>query len=631
MGINMLSNTERKEIFDIVQEYRVAHIRLADHYRDKRAHQKCDRCARRAGHYLDIMQKSLYTGMQDVTDDDIKCFAVLVDNFEQMQRNRLLTQLQQYAGFDVVAFVGAYNRGQDMKNPFAKSVDVTELSAGDLDKRVEKIRKLRRKVKKDQGATRNVNAFHVIRDEADELAHAVVNNKLKSNNPEYLKSVLKFLDVVIPNRMDGDVVDCACTMLEEKINEPMAVGTIVDNILADPEPVVNNDKPKSVFGKIGGFFKSVKQKIDDKRQERQNVKELKAQQESEAAAEKARLEQAARAEQAQRKLEKAVCESAERDVRDGQRAVRRAERNMHRENRRLERKANFEQTMAVLGKTVSGVVESAGYGVGCVVENVRDKHKMAVAKRALEKRNREIIRDAERESKQHWKKLKREEKQKEEEKKNLGRFYRNLFAQPSVAPVAALVAVAGMWVMFLTTNNNDKTPVKLDKKAVKTEHAKPVVQKQDLAPVAIDTAYASALKNYYNSALDIIAGAKKDDVLSKVNKQIKSGSIKTADYIGAERIAYAYFIYREYGFKIDVLELAVDGNQKLSDAQQAELIQVIMDAGERGTGVQKQAQQRVEARGGNLDQHSKFKNATKQQQRQHLVNLGLLKKVQHVK
>ena len=136
--------------------------------------------------------------------------------------------------------------------------------------------------------------------------------------------------------------------------------------------------------------------------------------------------------------------------------------------------------------------------------------------------------------------------------------------------------------------------------------------------------------NYYNSALDIIGGNKKADVLSKINNQVQSGNIVLSDYISAERIAYAYFIYHEYGFNIDILNLAVNGNQKLTDAQMAELNKVIMDAGERGTGVQKQAKQRVEARGGGLSQHSKFKNATKQQQRQHLANLGLLKKA-HIK
>lgn len=94
--------------------------------------------------------------------------------------------------------------------------------------------------------------------------------------------------------------------------------------------------------------------------------------------------------------------------------------------------------------------------------------------------------------------------------------------------------------------------------------------------------------------------------------------------------AYAYFIYREYGFKIDVLDMAVNSNQKLTQQQQSELVRVIMDAGERGTGVQQMAKQKVEARGGQISHHSKFKNATKQQQRQHLVNIGLLKKA-HVR
>ena len=151
---------------------------------------------------------------------------------------------------------------------------------------------------------------------------------------------------------------------------------------------------------------------------------------------------------------------------------------------------------------------------------------------------------------------------------------------------------------------------------------------ETIAP--LDTAYARALKNYYNSALDIIAGNKKSDVLNKIENQVKSGNVALSDSITVERIAYAYFIYREYGFNIDILNLAVNGNQQLTKSQQQELIRVIKDAGERGTGVQKMAKQRVESRGGQLSSHSKFKNASKQQQRQHLANLGLLKKA-HVR
>ena len=111
----MLTETERKEIFDLVQNYRKAHSRLADNYRDKRAHDVSERCSRRAGHYLLVMKQALYNAGQNLEDDDIKCFSVLVDSFEQMQRNRFLRDLQKYATFDVVAFVGAYNRGVESK------------------------------------------------------------------------------------------------------------------------------------------------------------------------------------------------------------------------------------------------------------------------------------------------------------------------------------------------------------------------------------------------------------------------------------------------------------------------------------------------------------------------------------
>lgn len=614
MGAIMLQDTERKEIFDIVYEYRKAHLRLADNYKDKRAHTKCETCSRRAGHYLIVMKQSLYNAGQNMTGEDVKCFAVLVDSFEQMQKNRLLNELQKYADFDVVSYVGAYNRNMEKKNPFAKCVDVTDLSAKDIDKKIKQIRKARRKLKKNLNVSRNVNLHDVIHDEATELAHAVVNNKLKNNSKTYLKSVQKFLDVVFINDEDS-VIENAKSLLEEKIKEPVVVGTVVDNILdgsepkkrARTEPISIKDKPKteskikSVFGKIGGWFKSVAQKITDRREQRREEKRAESVRVAEVKEEKRKAD----AEKAN--LEKMLREQKAVRV-DAERKARRDKRNM-----------DFEQAKEVLGKTVSSVTGNVANGIGALTDAVKAKVKTVKEKHDTEKRNRQIIRDAERESKQHWKQIKKSQNQNAEQPKH------KYFASGLIAVIAAGALFAGFLKMAVTAEK-DYQNTKSVKKEVK---AKPVVQK--VTPVAIDTAYANALTNYYNSALDIIAGTKKDDVMRKINNQIKSGNVQTADYVGAERIAYAYFIYREYGFKIDVLELAVNGNQKLTDAQQAELMQVINDAGERGTGVQKQAKQRVESRGGSLSQHSKFKNATKQQQRQHLVNLGLLKKVQHVK
>ena len=638
----MLTETERKEIFDLAQDYRKAHSRVADNYNDKRAHAVVERCSRRAGHYLLFMKQSLYNAGQNLDDDDIKCFAVLVDSFEQMQRNRLLNDLQKYANFDVVAFVGAYNRSTESKFGINKKKDITELSAKDLMRRIDKVSRARKCIKQHRRTFHSVEVCDVIQDEAYELVHAVVNGKLKNNSKEYLESVHKFLNAVIINTVDDDVANLAKKILIEKIQE-MDIHTEIEDFVSGqdyknevsgfehqlaPEAEqaeqtrlkeiekqerqehrqahIDNAK-KFVFGAVGKVangFASVKDKLKSKWQEKKSEIET-------------------------NKRNREI-------IRDAERASREHWKNLEQQqpqNQKLEQLQNsmqavsekYENTVADVAMKVSGAIDKGLYNVGSVVSEIMVKHDDLKAKRKTAKQNREIIRDAERASREHWKELKREEKQAEEEKKNFGRFYRNLFAHPSVAPIAALVAVAGMWITFLPTNNN--IPVKSDKKNIKTEQAKPVVQKQEATTVAIDTAYASALVNYYNSALDIIGGAKKANVLAKINNQVQSGNIVLGDYISVERVAYAYFIYREYGFNIDVLNLAVNGNQKLTDAQMAELNKVMVDAGERGKGVQQMAKQRVEARGGSLSQHSKFENATKAQQRQYLVNRGILKKV----
>ena len=587
----MLTETERKEIFDVVQSYRKAHLRLADNYKDKRAHTVVERCSRRAGHYLYIMKQSLYNGGQNLNDDDIKCFALLVDSFEQMQRNRLLSDLQKYASFDVVSFVGAYNRGIESKVRISKKKDITELSEKDLKRRVDKISRARKNIKKHRMTFHYMAICDVIRDEANELAHAVVNNKLRNYSKSYLESVRKLLDTVIVNSVDGDIVDLANKILVEKIKE-MDIHTEIEDFVSvhQPEKELEHQLPADV------------EQLDAEQTERviSVAENDDVKQNTEAKHDEMLRREAEQAEQTRLK-------------------------EIERQERKERRKARIDNTK----QTISDAAGKVAGGFVSIKDKLKSKWQAKKSEIETAKRNREIIRDAERASKEHWNELKLKEKQAEEEKKNLGHFYRNLFAQPSVAPIAALVAVAGMWVMFLTTNNNS-VPVKSDKKNIKTEQNKPVVQKAEPV-VAIDTAYAEALVNYYNSALDIIGGAKKDDVLTKIQNQVKAGNIVLGDYISVERIAYAYFIYREYGFNIDVLNLAVNGSQKLTDAQMAELNKVIMDAGERGQGVQKQAKQKVEARGGHLSTgHSKFERASKQQQLQYLHYKGVVKKA-HVR
>lgn len=674
----MLTETERKEIFDLVQNYRKAHSRLADNYRDKRAHDVSERCSRRAGHYLLVMKQALYNAGQNLEDDDIKCFSVLVDSFEQMQRNRFLRDLQKYATFDVVSFVGAYNRSVESKIRIKNKKDVTELSEKDLIRRIDKIGRARKKIKKHRMIFHNISVCDVIQDEAKELAHAVVSGKLKNNSKEYLEVVRRFLSTTIINSVDGDIIDSADKILAEKIQE-MDIHTEIEDFVSvqdnknepaelehkldadveqsDAEQVEkvqavskNDEQTATDKESVKEKINRIRQKIEERKQkEREKIHQWKQRIEQQKAERKQKNREIAQERAKQIDEKKAEREQALREkieqVRTGIKQNKEAQREAQRaeklrkeaeqaEQARLkeiekqERKDRRQERIDNAKKIVSGAADKVAGGFVSVKDKLKSKWQAKKSEIETNKRNREIIRDAERASKEHWKELKHEEKQAEEEKKNLGRFYRNLFAHPSVAPIAALVAVAGMWITFLPTNNN--IPVKSDKKNIKTEQAKPVVQKQEVTTVAIDTAYASALVNYYNSALDIIGGAKKDDVLAKLNKQIESGNVKTSDYVSVERIAYAYFMYREYGLKQGVLELAVNGNQKLTDAEQTELINVVMDAGERGQGVQKQAKQKVEARGGGLSQHSKFEHATKQQQRQYLVNRGILQKA-HVR
>ncbi len=319
---------------------------------------------------------------------------------------------------------------------------------------------------------------------------------------------------------------------------------------------------------------------------------------------------------------KSELETAKRNreiIRDAERASKEHWKELKKQDKeqKLERLENLE---AVRQEKFANFVMDSAMKMSNKFDSVKDKlaAKWQEKKSELEiaKRNREIIRDAERASKEHWKELK------EQNKNN-----RNIFVRTATEAALFLVVFGGIAILTYTDFENKSANKVNVKKEIK---AKPVVQKE-VSVAAIDTVYASALKNYYGSALDIIAGTnKKADVLTKLENQIQSGNIELGDYISAERIAYAYFMYREYGFNIDILNLAVNGNQKLTDAQMAELNKVIMDAGECGTGVQQMAKQRVEARGGQMSQHSKFKNATKQQQRQHLANLGLLKKA-HVK
>ncbi|MBR1380468.1 MAG: hypothetical protein IJ560_02670 [Alphaproteobacteria bacterium] len=230
-----------------------------------------------------------------------------------------------------------------------------------------------------------------------------------------------------------------------------------------------------------------------------------------------------------------------------------------------------------------------------------------------------------------------EEKQPRVKNVDMHKFRRAIFTGASAVMVASVIAIGIVFGVKTGKRYYDTKRVEPNKKEVRNKNVvktpvNTVLLQDVMQPVvdSADAAHITAMRNYYNSAIDIFAKpAVRDSVINNIDRQIAQGNILVTPEIGRERIAYAYFIYREYGIRSDILELAINGGQKLSPAQQQELEQTILDAGERGTGVQKMARERVNARGGTMSSHSKFKNATPQQQRQHLKNLMQLRKLNH--
>ncbi len=696
MEFIMLNDLERKEIADMMKKYRSVQNRLSRNYLSRNARDLRETIANRAWVYLAKMREN----MNKITSDDVKYFAILIDKFDEMRREKLFKELQLRAEFDVAGFVDSYNRGKIKDINQSKKSGVKELSAKKLNKLSKKYRVICDDLSRgDKDITHKQSVADKYKTRAYDYARAIVDGVIVVK-PENIKSARSYLKTVCYPIVDGDVAYRALNLLDSNVD----VIDEKDEIVNDEKPLVA-EKVKSVahgfFARVSGAFKSVKSKVDEKRadiereiQERKNaaaerareekrIRDEKERETQEAALEKQRLMRVVHArnvaeknvkrkddadarkinrrenfEQAKALLGKtatsvidnvgyglgAIVDGAKEKynsvkakheiekqnheiIRDAERASREHWKNLEQQqpkNQKLEQLQNsmqavsekYENTVADVAMKVSGAIDKGLYNVGSVVSEIMVKHDDLKAKRKTAKQNREIIRDAERASREHWKELKREEKQNKEPNKN-----RNLFVRVAVGTAVAAVLFGG--IMLLQNNKHNK----VEKEPVKKEVKAPVAHEKVAEPVSVDTAYMAAMNNYCNSAMDIIAGAKKkNDVITKLNNQVENGNLVLNDSISIERVAYTYFIYREYGFNIDVLNLAVNGNQKLTDAQMAELNKVIVDAGERGKGVQQMAKQRVEARGGSLGKHSKFENATKAQQRAYLVNRGVLKK-----
>jgi hypothetical protein len=621
----MLSKSDCKNILSMLRKYKRVHAYLAKHYESKHARQVCDSILSAMGLYLMAMHEH----MDDITSNDVKYFALIVDVFEPMRRKTLFNQLQTYADFDVEAFVAEYNSGSIKSLVYGADVYDKEKSVAEVNDLCKKYKHACKNMHNSKHINRSEKLIEIYRTKAYSYARAIVDGRVEVT-PENARATYIYLNTVCFPYVDGDAADKAKKMLKEQIHldkdedfESLIIKEeSVSHDVAEKDGKTNkyrvcvDNAKKSMTNakdKVAGVFRSVNNKLQNKIQEK-----------------KSEIETA--------KQNREIIRDAERASKQHWKGLKNQEK-----QQKLEQLQNATRTVEEKYEdAVIGIAEKISNKIESVVDKLKYKYQKKKSEIETAKQNREIVRDAERASREHWKKLKKQEKSRvattiisdaqQDEKVdtviNNKNNHKNLFVRVAVGTAVAAVLFGG--IALLQNNKHNKVEKEPVKKEVKAE--KPVVREKVAEPVPVDTAYMNAMNNYCNSAMDIIAGEKKkNDVMSKLNNQVKNGNLVLNDTISIERVAYTYFMYREYGFNIDVLNLAVNGNQKLSDAEQAELLNVISEAGERGKGVQQMAKQKLESRGKQLKSgHSKFENATKAQQRQYLVNRGILKKA-HVR
>ena len=157
-----------------------------------------------------------------------------------------------------------------------------------------------------------------------------------------------------------------------------------------------------------------------------------------------------------------------------------------------------------------------------------------------------------------------------------------------------------------TKNNDEKTYMVSEQDLARAQgnfavqQSEPVVKDtvvkhdQKVAPKTVvkNNEKSNAMDKFYDSRLDKLGGAKKDEVLQKIQNRMENVDLGG---VSAKRVAYTYFIYSAYGYNIDVLNNFVNGAELNSD-QIKELVNVINAAKPHGTGVRDMAAAHITSR-----------------------------------
>ena len=195
----------------MMKRYKYAHAYLSDHYRSRRARAICDKANKMADKYWYMMRDH----EDKITSEDVKCFAVLVDNFEQMRRNHLLNKLQQYADFDVFLYIDKFNNGSVKSEKADKNFK--DLSAEQMDKLREQYKVICNEMSENKHVAKNTKKAEKYRAQAYSYARAIVNGDINISD-ENLESAKSYLQVICFPYVEGDVADRAKNLLQDKID-----------------------------------------------------------------------------------------------------------------------------------------------------------------------------------------------------------------------------------------------------------------------------------------------------------------------------------------------------------------------------------------------------------------------------
>lgn len=139
---------------------------------------------------------------------------------------------------------------------------------------------------------------------------------------------------------------------------------------------------------------------------------------------------------------------------------------------------------------------------------------------------------------------------------------------------------------------------------------------------SIDVKYQKIWNNFYDIRVEMFSSSKeKEKLYTQIDEQLKKGIFELKDGISKERIAYCYYIYKEYGVNSSIKNV-IFADKKVDSKTMQQFYDDIMSAGEKGLGVKEKAQK---IKGNKLTNYSKLDRASSNLKMKSVKNLKELR------